>query len=229
MKRSYIDFELMDEVIKAQEESEGYSEKEILEEMGIHIDEDELHVGKGYLGSSMSANAAEAYKEGRMPLSKWKKGMLIEKIEENKDSIKCDYELLKKQPLEVLKKLLLLSDGEYHHMGLRYGIIDFYHFDTDRLAKLTNSDIQIQHEKFLTEKKQKEIKKQQDSAENAQYDGRWEANYVKYSADGRHKREFTLTGTVKNGWFFIDPNSELEGTKKLSINGKHFNLIKQVE
>ena len=50
---------------------------DIMKDVDIHVDEDELHMGKGYVGYSMSVNAAEAYEEGRMPLSKWKKGMLF--------------------------------------------------------------------------------------------------------------------------------------------------------
>ncbi len=90
---------------------------ENINDSDINIGEDDLHIGKGYSGISMSNNAAEAYEEGRMPLSKWKKGMLIDKIDENRKLVKCDYELLKRQPLEVLKKLLLSSSGEYHHMA----------------------------------------------------------------------------------------------------------------
>lgn len=191
--------------------------------------EDDLHMGKGYLGNSMSNNAVEAYEEGRMPLGKWKKSMIIDKIEVNKSLIKCDYELLKSQPLEVLKKLLLSSDGEYHHMGMRYTIVDFYHFATNRLSKLTDDDIRLEYNRYVTEKKQKEVKKEQDSIKNAQYDGRWEISYIKRSADGRHKREFILTGEIKGGWFYLDPESELVGKKKLSISGKNFNRIRRIE
>ena len=37
-----------------------------------------FHMGKGYLGNIMSNNAVEAYDEGRMPLSKWKKSIYME-------------------------------------------------------------------------------------------------------------------------------------------------------
>lgn len=184
--------------------------------------------GKGYSGISMSVNAVEAYEEGRMPFSKWKKEMLIKKLEENRNMITCDYDLLKRQPAEVLKRLLLSTDGEYHHMGMRYNIVDFYHFDTDRLSKLTDDYIRTKHNNYIAEKKQKEFQKQQNSQINAQYDGRWEISYIKRSADGRHKREFILTGEIKGGWFFIDPGSELQGKKKLSITGKDFTCIKRI-
>lgn len=188
-----------------------------------------FHMGKGYLGNIMSNNAVEAYDEGRMPLSKWKKSIIIDKIEENKSLIKCDYELLKGQPLGVLKNLLLSSDGEYHHMGMRYTVVDFYHFSTDRLSKLTDADIRLEYNRYATEKKQKEIKKGQDLIKNAQYDGRWEISYIKRSADGRYKREFILKGEIKGGWFYPDPESELVGKKKLSISGKNFNRIRRIE
>ena len=188
-----------------------------------------FHMGKGYLGNIMSNNAVEAYDEGRMPLSKWKKSIIIDKIEENKSLIKCDYELLKGQPLGVLKNLLLSSDGEYHHMGMRYTVVDFYHFSTDRLSKLTDADIRLEYNRYATEKKQKEIKKGQDLIKNAQYDGRWEISYIKRSADGRYKREFILKGEIKGGWFYPDPESELVGEKKLSISGKNFNRIRRIE
>lgn len=200
-----------------------------MKDVDIHIDEDNFHTGKGYVGISMSVNAANAYEEGHMPLSKWKKGMLIDKIEENRSLVECDYELLKGQPLEVLKKLLLSSDGEYHHMGIRYVEIEFYYFDTGRLSKLTDADILSEREKNDKKKEQKEIKKKQDAIKNAEYDGRWEVSYIKRSADGRHKREFVLTGTIKDGWFFIDSDSELKGKNKLSIKGKDFKFLRRID
>ena len=188
-----------------------------------------VHKGNGYSGISMSNNAVEAYEEGRMPLSKWTKGMLIERIEENRSLIKCDYNLLIKQPLELLKDLVLSSDGEYHHMGIRYNEVYFYHFDTDRLSNLTDKCIQMKRKEYDTAKARKKTIKQQNSENNDQYDGRWEASYIKRSADGKHKREFVLTGEIKGGWFFIDSGSELQGKKKLSISGKDFNRIRRIE
>ena len=190
--------------------------------------EGDVRKGNGYSGVSMSNNAVEAYEEGRMPLCKWKKGMLIERIEENRSLIKCDYNLLIKQPLELLKELVLSSDGEYHHMGIRYNEVYFYHFDVDRLSNLTDKGIQMKRKEYDTAKARKETIKQQNSENNAQYDGRWEASYIKRSADGKHKREFILTGEIKGEWFFIDPGSELQGKKKLSISGKDFKRIRRI-
>ena len=199
-----------------------------MEKLDIDFD-DNTYTGNGYSGISMSNNAIEAYNEGRMPLSKWKKGMLIERIEENKSLIKCDYELLVKQPLEVLKELVLSSDGEYHHMGMRYNVVEFYHFDMDRLSKLTDKYIQTKHQEYDVKRTRKKSLKQQNSEKNAQYDGRWEASYIKRSADGKYKHELTLTGEVKGGWFFIDLDSELKEKKKLSISGKDFKLIRKLD
>lgn len=187
-----------------------------------------FHMGKGYLGNIMSNNAVEAYEEGRMPLSKWTKGMLIERIEEHRSLIKCDYNLLIKQPLELLKDLVLSSDGEYHHMGIRCHEVYFYHFDTVRLSNLTDKGIQMKRKEYDIAKARKNTIKQQNSENNAQYDGRWEASYIKRSADGKYKREFILTGEIKGGWFFIDPGSELHGKKKLSISGKDFERIRRI-
>ena len=206
-----------------------YLDEELMDLLDLKSDEDDLYSGNGYSGISMSNNAVEAYEEGRMPLSKWKKGLLIEKIDENKNLIKCDYKLLTSQPVEVLKKLLLSSGGEYHHMGIRYTVVDFYHFDTDRLSELTDDYIRTKHNEYLTEKKQKEIRKQQDATENAQYDGRWKAEYLLRSMDGRRKNVFELTGEVKGGWFYIDPGSGLQGKKKLSITGKDFSLMDRLD
>lgn len=54
-----------------------------MEKLDIDFD-DNTYTGNGYSGISMSDNAIEAYNEGRMPLSKWKKSMLIERIEKTR-------------------------------------------------------------------------------------------------------------------------------------------------
>lgn len=207
---------------------EFVSTEELMEYLGMPLDDetDTPHTGNGYAGISMSNNALAAYAEGRKPLSKWSKRDLIQQIDANREIIKCDYDLLTKQPVNVLKKLLLFSDGEYHHTGLRYNETLFYHFDNKRLSNLTDEKIKQTAANVKTQTKEKQAAKKQEKADNEQYNGRWEAIFTKRSADGRFKRDITMTGEVKNGWFFPDPGSEYENKRK--IGSKCLYLVKRI-
>ena len=183
--------------------------------------------GNGYAGFSMSNNALSAYAKGHRPESKWKKSDFIQNINYNRNLVSCSYNLLIKQPIGVLKKLLLSNNGEYHHTSIRYNTTLFYHFDTDKLSKLTDDDIQKVSDWYNNKKSKKREANEKHKQEMAKYNGRWEASYVKRSADGRHKKTFNLTGTANDGWFYIDEGVELK-SKKLKIGRKDFSLIKRL-
>ncbi len=203
------------------------SDVELRERLGISKDETEAgHRGRGYVGISMSNNALDAYAEGRMPISKWSKKDLIEHIDANRELINCDYGLLIKQPVNVLKELLLYTDGEYHHTGMRCNITMFYHFSNQRLSGLTDEKIIQTAENLRAQKQKEQEEKLQKSADDKKYDGRWEAIFTKRSADGRFKRDITMTGEVRNSWFYPDQGSEFEN--KRNIHSKCLHLVKRV-
>ncbi len=205
---------------------DNISDEELMELMGVPNDESyTFHRGNGYAGT-MSNNALDAYAEGRMPISKWTKKELIKHIDANRGSINCDYELLISQPVDVLKKLLLFSDGEYHHTGLRYNETTFYHFSDKRLSNLTDEEIVQMASNIKTQKQKQNEAKLQKAADDKTYDGRWEAIFTKRSIDGRSKRDITMTGEVRNSWFYPDPGSEFDN--KRNIHSKSFRLVKRL-
>ena len=60
----------------------------------------------GYFGYSMSNNARAAYADGEMPLSKWTKTTIINKIEDSLED-KTDIEQFKKTNCKTIKEQLL--------------------------------------------------------------------------------------------------------------------------
>lgn len=103
------------------------------------------NMNSGYCGYAMSNRAVQAYSNGEKPLSKWTKVAMIERIEEwlNKDSdnrLNCTMSLLKKTRVGILKNLLL-SYSSWHHTSSFINKTDFYEFDYEKLAKLTDEDI----------------------------------------------------------------------------------------
>ena len=97
----------------------------------------------GYFGYSMSNNAVEAYREGRMPISMWTKKDIIErikeKIEEGKLEIKFSLDF-KKVPVKAMKKVFL-EKTEWHHTSCHYNCTDFYDIRWD-LDEVTDEEIE---------------------------------------------------------------------------------------
>ena len=98
----------------------------------------------GYVGNKMSVRAKEAYDDGEMPLSKWTKSDIIDRIEELID----DYDIQIKFDINTLNKLtkselidLFLYQSSWHHTGKYFNQTDFYDVDQDRLEDVTTNDI----------------------------------------------------------------------------------------
>lgn len=68
----------------------------------------------GYRGYSMSNNAVSAYSAGKKPLSRWNKTDILSAVEEVSDVPPERKDWLKKQPLSLLRSLLLMT-REWHH------------------------------------------------------------------------------------------------------------------
>jgi len=59
----------------------------------------------GYYGYSMLNNAVAAYEDGEKPLSKWSRADILDTA---KDINPSKYELIKKLPLSVLKRVVTI-------------------------------------------------------------------------------------------------------------------------
>lgn len=91
----------------------------------------------GYIGSSMSVRAKEAYDNGEMPKSKWTKGAMLYAIEEW-----CDYNdriydpnIEKMTKKELFKKFFHYSS--WHHTSKYANPTDFYSLNENALNELT--------------------------------------------------------------------------------------------
>lgn len=83
-----------------------------------------LKNGSGYIGRSMSVNAANAYKTGEKPLFKWSKTELVDaisSISENRN-IEAVIKLLTVKELQDN----FLKQSSWHHTGAFFSETDFY-------------------------------------------------------------------------------------------------------
>ena len=104
----------------------------------------------------MSNNAVEAYKEGKMPISKWTKKALLDSLEKlyAEESFPCPLDVLKKKKKEELTQLLKCC--EWHHSSKFFNCTNFYEISISKLRKLdsTASQIAIEHPKTISENRQ---------------------------------------------------------------------------
>lgn len=130
--------------------------------------------GKGYVGSSMSVNAKEAYESGEKPASRWTKDDMLLEIENNIDDI--DFDALNSLTKEELFRTFF-EESSWHHTGVLYNKTYFYKLK-DNIAHINKKDVEeiklktkkIKESRIaqkLEEKKEQErIKKVQENIKN---------------------------------------------------------------
>lgn len=99
----------------------------------------------------MSNNAKNAYKKSSMPLSKWNKKNIIERIKnivENYD-IPFDVSKLDKMTLKDIKDEYLKKDG-YHHTSKFYNTTNFYKVDIEKILENKDNTQVNKTEKFAS-------------------------------------------------------------------------------
>ena len=98
----------------------------------------------GYIGYSMSRNAADARDRGLRPISEWSKSLILEAIheavEEEELVLQFDEELLRKVKLSELKRVALVCE-EWHHTSKFYNRTDFYGLDICNLEDMNKDDV----------------------------------------------------------------------------------------
>lgn len=83
----------------------------------------------GYLNDySMSERAAEAYRNGEMPLSKWTKKAILDAIADDGYSALAAALKNRKYTLAFLKDQYL-TNSSWHHTSCKYNCTDFYSVD----------------------------------------------------------------------------------------------------
>ncbi|MBY4796770.1 hypothetical protein K6V98_00095 [Collinsella sp. AGMB00827] len=99
----------------------------------------------GYVGSSMSVRAQQAYEDGEMPKSKWTKKIMIEAI----NAYLADDDLPAIAGLEKMKKDEIFAEffkwTSWHHTGKFARETDFYSID-ERAVKAAADPEAVAHE-----------------------------------------------------------------------------------
>ena len=94
--------------------------------------------GRGYVGKSMSTNAAIAYEQGERPLSKWTKQEIVMEVACS-EGYKLDWqavELMQKLTVKVLREKFLVLSGR-HHTSKYYNETEFYRLNNAVIEELT--------------------------------------------------------------------------------------------
>ena len=168
----------------------------------------------GYNGWKMSKNAERAYKEGKMPISKWTKTAILKRLKEigaPEGTINLD--MLSKFSTATLREVLLYETG-WHHTGKYYQVTPFYDVDPQKLADLDEQTMKDYNEKIKATAREKRKK---DVTEK-----RALCKYLVWSGSRHHRRaaEIERMGTIRGSWFYPDGSTE-----KKSVNANGFEVV----
>lgn len=164
----------------------------------------------GYYEYAMSNNAVAAYENGEKPLSRWTKKEIIDKIEDAEINLNCSIDNLKKVPAKVLKEICL-SYSSWHHTSNHFNRTDFYSVDYEKIAEITNAQLDQCIADY--KKESKEVSEE-----------KWECTFLEWSGSRKHPKatEVTEIGIIKGNYFY-----RKDGTKKkTTANG--FQYIKRI-
>lgn len=90
---------------------------------------------KGYLGSSMSVRAAEAYEQGEMPISRWTKTAIIQAVKGYcfDFDLAYDPDIEKKTKAELVKEFLEYKS--WHHSSRTAREVEFFGLNEDAVCR----------------------------------------------------------------------------------------------
>ena len=90
---------------------------------------------KGYLGSSMSVRAAEAYEQGEMPISRWTKAAIIQAVKGYcfDFDLAYDPDIEKKTKAELVKEFLEYKS--WHHSSRTAREVEFFGLNEDAVCR----------------------------------------------------------------------------------------------
>ena len=94
-------------------------------------------INRGYVGYSMSKNAADAYDSGEKPRSKWTKAEMLSLLEDINPEI---LEKAKSLSVKELRNIFLISKG-WHHTSKYFNTTDFYAFDFEKAEEMKPEDM----------------------------------------------------------------------------------------
>ncbi len=90
---------------------------------------------KGYLGSSMSVRAAEAYEQGEMPISRWTKTAIIQAVKDYcfDFDLAYDPDIEKKTKADLVKEFLEYKS--WHHSSRTAREVEFFGLNEDAVCR----------------------------------------------------------------------------------------------
>lgn len=145
----------------------------------------------------MSNNAVDAYESGEMPRSKWTKGEILERCGEKQD-------MIKKLTVEEMRNALLYMSS-WHHTSCKYNRTEFYSFDDDALAEMTEEKIA----EIIGKRAPKEKKEEKRTVKAEVTYSIWVGNYARY----KKKKTVTEIVTFQTGDKMIETSN---GAKRMS-------------
>ena len=169
--------------------------------------EDDYKKGRGYVGRSMSVNAADAYEEGRKPISR------VTKEDISAHGIKS---------LSMFKWFLMkhCESCERHHTSPEYNITDFYDI-AYCCEKFNNFDMKALNKEYAEYNKQKRecnVEREQEYQESGFYYAKVKYSIRNFKGARQHYEEYAI---IYRGWAHLAPDN------KKSIEGNHFDIIKE--
>lgn len=173
-------------------------------------------IGNGYDGWSMSNNARDAYANGEMPISKWSKTEILNRVREINPKAA---DLLKNVSVFVLKEKVL-KQTSWHHTSMKYNKTAFYIVDEDLVNSLT--------EKQIAE--WSDIKK---TVSTKTYKGNF--TYVKWIGNGRNVKanvqNLENVNIEERGSFYYvtDNDGSLIVKKKIGSNGTFVKTAEEIQ
>lgn len=114
-----------------------------------------MNASSGYVGWSMSENAANAYYWGEKPLSKWTKAKLIKAVVEfeawSEEDLKC-------YTASALRRFFLYKSS-WHHTSKVFNETDFYAVNEDRASEKTDELVEHLNRVAQNDKEEREERK----------------------------------------------------------------------
>lgn len=168
----------------------------------------------GYCGYAKSNNAVQAESEGKYPLSKWSKKLVL--IEMKKQCLDDDFiKAVKKCTMNFIKEKLLKS-YEYHHTSLYYNVTDYYELEFDKYD--TADELLNDFNTFKSEQKNQKSQKSQTEKQE-----QYKCRFLIWSGTRRHPKvtEHEEIGIIHGNWFYSS-----FGKKSIHANG--FKIIEKI-
>lgn len=174
----------------------------------------------GYIGSSMSVRAAEAYDHGEKPMSHWTKDEILCVLEDEYE-LEYDFSKIARDTLADF----FLTQTSWHHTGKFYNKTVFYSFDEDRASNFTQEDYENLLEWNEKRKETQRAERAKKKAERAAQKPRFVyVRYVEYywTRNYHHKKDIYDYGVIEGPRF-----RSLYGHESKMVNGINFSVIEE--